>query len=168
MTQEFSRRLAVERIGRAGHPGWHDVAIDAEAAELPGLATRLQLPAISALTCRFRLRPVPDGSIAAEGWLDAVVTQTCVVSLDDFTAPVSDHFVIRFVPAGSESDDIDPTSDDEIPYSDGVIDLGEAAAEQLALALDPWPRKPDAALPEAATDDAASPFAALRRKRLPT
>jgi hypothetical protein len=168
MTQEFSRRLAVERIGRAGHPAWHDVAIEAEAAELPALAVRLQLPAISALTCRFRLRAGPDGTIAAEGWLDAVVTQTCVVSLDDFTAPVSDHFVIRFVPSGSESDDIDPASDDEIPYGDGVIDLGEAAAEQLALVLDPWPRKPDATLPAAATDDDASPFAALRSRRLPT
>jgi uncharacterized metal-binding protein YceD (DUF177 family) len=168
MTQEFSRRLAVERVGRTGQPAWHDVTIEAEAAELPALALRLQLPAISALTCRFRLRPGPDGTIAAEGWLDAAVTQTCVVSLDEFTAPVSDHFVIRFVPAGSESDDIDPTSDDEIPYSDGVIDLGEAAAEQLALALEPWPRKPDAILPEAATDDGASPFAALRGKQLPT
>lgn len=168
MTKEFSRNLAVERIGRAGQPAWHDVTIEADAAELPGLATRLQLPGISALTCRFRLRSAPDGTIAAEGWLDAVVTQTCVVSLDEFTAPVSDHFVIRFVPAGSESDDIDPTSDDEIPYSDSMIDLGEAAAEQLALGLDPWPRKPDATLPEAATEDDASPFAALRHKRLPT
>jgi uncharacterized metal-binding protein YceD (DUF177 family) len=168
MTQEFSRRLAVERIGRTGHPAWHDVTIEADGAELPGLAVRLQLPAIGALSCRFRLRPGPDGAIAAEGWLDAVVTQTCVVSLDEFTARVSDHFVIRFVPAGSESDDIDPTSDDEIPYSGGVIDLGEAAAEQLALALDPWPRKPDAALPEAATDEDASPFAALRSKQLPS
>ena len=96
-----------------------------------------------------------------------MVTQTCVVSLDAFAAPVSDHFVIRFVPAGRETDDIDPDSDDEIPYTDGVIDLGEAAAEQLALVLDPWPRKPDASLPEATPDEPASPFSALSKKRLP-
>jgi hypothetical protein len=163
MTHEFSRRLAVERIWPAGH----DLTIEADAAELAGLAARLQLPAVNALTCRFRLRPGQNGTFVAEGWLDAVVTQTCVVSLDEFAAPVSDHFVIHFVPAGSEGDDIDPDSDDEIPYSNGAIDLGEAAAEQLALVLDPWPRKPDATLPEGATDEPASPFSTLSHKRLP-
>ncbi len=168
MTAEFSRKLAVERIGQAGQPAWHGVTVEADSAELAALAKRLHLPAISALTCRFRLRVAQDGTIAAEGWLDAVVTQTCVVSLDDFIAPVSEHCVIRFVPAGRESDEIDPDSIDEIPYSGGTIDLGEAAAEQLALGLDPWPRKPDATLPEAATDEPASAFAALRQKHLPT
>ena len=163
MTPEFSRRLAIERIGPAGH----DVTIEADAAELAGLAARLQLPAVSALTCRFRLRSAQNGRFVAEGWLDAVVIQACVVSLDEFAAPVSDHFIIRFVPAGSETDDIDPGSSDEIPYTDGMIDLGEAAAEQLALVLDPWPRKPDATLPTAALDEPASPFSALSQKRPP-
>jgi hypothetical protein len=163
MTHELSRELAVDRIGPAGH----DLTIEANAAELAALASRLQLPTVNALTCRFRLRPTQNGTFVAEGWLDAIVTQTCVISLEDFETLVSDHFVAHFVPAGSETDDIDPESPDEIPYSGGVIDLGEAAAEQLALALDPWPRKPDATLPTTATDDPTSPFAALRQKRLP-
>jgi uncharacterized metal-binding protein YceD (DUF177 family) len=167
MTVEFSRRVAVERLGPVGQPAGHDVTVEADAAELARLATRLQIPTVNALTCRFRLRPASDGTIAAEGWLDALVTQTCVVSLDEFTAPVSDHFIVRFVPAGRESDDVDPDSEDEIPYSDGAIDLGEAATEQLALVLDPWPRKPDATLPEAAWEEPESPFVNLRQKRLP-
>jgi uncharacterized metal-binding protein YceD (DUF177 family) len=154
-------------VTKGGHKERHDITVEADAAELVALAARLQLPAIGALTCRFRLRPAPDGTIAAEGWLDAVVTQTCVASLDEFAAPVSDHFTLRFVPAGTETEDIDPNADDEIPYSDGVVDLGETAAEQLALVLDPWPRKPDATLPEAATDEPTSPFATLRQKQLP-
>jgi len=162
MTQEFSRKLAIERIGPAGY----DLTVEANVQELAGLAERLRLPAVNALTCRFRLRPTQNDSFVAGGWFDAVVTQTCVVSLDDFQALVSEHFVIRLVPAGSENDDIDPESIDEVPYSDGVIDLGEAAAEQLALALDPWPRKPDASLPTAETDEPASPFAILRQKPL--
>ena len=44
-----------------------------------------------------------------------------------------------------------------------VLDLGEAAAEQLALSLDPYPRAPGAELPEVATEAEANPFAALRR-----
>jgi hypothetical protein len=42
-----------------------------------------------------------------------------------------------------------------------MLDLGEAAAEQLALALDPYPRKPDARLLGAAEDPPGFPFAAL-------
>lgn len=162
MTQEFTRKLAIERIGPAGY----DLTVEANAAELSGLATRLHLPEVNALTCRFRVRPAQNGTFIAEGWLDAMVTQTCVVSLDDFPALVSDHFVVCLVPAGSESNDIDPESIDEIPYRNGEIDLGDAAAEQLALALDPWPRKPDASLPTAETDEPTSPFAALRQKHL--
>jgi uncharacterized metal-binding protein YceD (DUF177 family) len=33
------------------------------------------------------------------------------------------------------------------PVTSGWIDLGELAAEQLGLAIDPYPRKPDAAVP---------------------
>jgi hypothetical protein len=163
MTHEFSRRLSIERIGPAGH----NLTVEADAAELARLATRLHLPAVSALTCRFHLRAAQGFTFVAEGWLDAVVTQTCVVSLDEFAAPISDHFVVRFVPAGNERDDIDPNSEDEIPYSDGVIDLGEATVEQLALVLDPWPHKPDATPPTDASDEPASPFSGLRQKNLP-
>ena len=65
-----------------------------------------------------------------------------------------------------ESDDADPEALDEIPYADGMLDLGEAAAEQLALALDPYPRAPGAALPEIADEaEAHRPFAALASLR---
>lgn len=163
MTPEFSRRLPVERIGPAGH----NLTIEAAASELAGVAARLHLTTISALTCRYHLRPAQGFRFVAEGWLNSVLTQSCVLSLDEFAAPVSDHFVVHFVPAGSERDDIDPDSADEIPYSDGVIDLGEATVEQLALVLDPWPRKPDAVEPTVAPDEPSSPFAALRQKHLP-
>lgn len=164
MSQEFSRKLAIDRTGPAGH----DLTIEANASELAALATRLQLPEVSVLTCRFRLRQAENNTVVAEGWLDAVVTQTCVVSLEDFPALVSDHFVVHFVPTGSESNEIDPDTPDEIPYRDGVIDLGEATTEQLALALDPWPRKPDASLPTASGAETISPFVMLGQKRLPT
>ncbi len=85
----------------------------------------------------------------ARGHLQARVLQTCVVSLDEFEAAVDEIFSLRFVPEGTETDDPDPESEDEMPYSGDVLDLGEAAAEQLALALDPYPRKPDAELPAA-------------------
>jgi uncharacterized metal-binding protein YceD (DUF177 family) len=86
-----------------------------------------------------------------------------VVSLEEFETLTEERFRLRFVPAGRESDDDDPDSDDEIAYTGATIDLGEAAAEQLALALDPYPRKPDAVLPDAASEPLDLPFAALAR-----
>ncbi|MBV9776353.1 MAG: DUF177 domain-containing protein, partial [Acetobacteraceae bacterium] len=90
----------------------------------------------------------------------------CVVTLDEFEAELTESFTVRFVPEGAESPEIDPEAEDEIPYRGRTIDLGEAVSEQLALALDLYPRRPGALLPEA---EAAppGPFAglgALRRR----
>jgi hypothetical protein len=74
---------------------------------------------------------------------------------------VEERFSVRCVPAGEETDDTDPETLDEIGYQDGMLDLGEAAAEQLALALDPYPRAPDAVLPEIDDTGDARPFSAL-------
>ena len=123
--------------------------MEASPAECDALARRLGLPAIRALTCRFRLRPQAGGAIAATGTLRARVVQVCVATLEEFAATVAEEFAVRFVPAGTEQDDPDPESVDEIPFSGGRLDLGEAAAEQLALALDPYPRKPDTGAPKA-------------------
>lgn len=143
MTPEFSRPMPRDRIG----PRSLDITVDASATECAALAARLRLPGVHSLTCRFHLRAAGD-QVAAEGWLAARITQTCVVSLEDFDSAIMDHFTVRFVPAGSEADDIDPEREDEIPYAGNILDLGEAATEQLALTLDPWPRKPGAQLPE--------------------
>jgi hypothetical protein len=68
------------------------------------------------------------------------------------------------LPAGREPAD-GPDDPDEIESADGIADLGEAVAEQLALALDPYPRAPDAELPPEANDEAAGAFAALAALR---
>jgi uncharacterized metal-binding protein YceD (DUF177 family) len=159
MIPELHRPLAVDHIGADGL----ERIVEANAAERAALAERLLLPAVVSLWCRFRLRRIDGGVIAAEGSLRARVVQTCVVSLDDFEAGVREDFTVRFVPSGTEQDDIDPGAEDEIPYEHGGIDLGEAATEQLALALDPWPRRPGATVPEAAAEEAPHPFAGLAR-----
>jgi uncharacterized metal-binding protein YceD (DUF177 family) len=153
--------VEVDRIPLAGA----DRVIEADSAERVGLADRMNLPAIAALRCAFHLSPQDGGVVLAHGHLRAEVTQTCVVSAEDFPASVEEHFVVRFVPAGTETEDDDPDSIDEIPYEGHTIDLGEAAAEQLGLALDPYPRMPGAELPEAAVEEPDHPFAALARRR---
>jgi uncharacterized metal-binding protein YceD (DUF177 family) len=156
VTPELHRPVAVERIGRNGL----DCVVEASPTECAALATRMGVPAVLALTCRFDLAPGPNDTIAARGRLNARLVQCCVITLDDFETTVVEDFTIRFVPQGAESDELDPEAEDEIPFRDGVLDLGEAAAEQLALALDPYPRRPGAALPE---QEPAEPEAGLAR-----
>ena len=93
------------------------------------------------------------------------MVQTCVVSLDEFESVVQEDFAIRFVPAGQETDAMDPEAEDEILFDGTMLDLGEAAAEQLGLALDPYPRQPGVELPELEMDGEPHPFAALAAKR---
>jgi hypothetical protein len=162
MTPELHRPLAIDRIGPAGT----DVTVEATDQECHALAARMNLPAIRALRCRLHLEPATEEAmVAVYGHLVAVVVRTCVVSLEDFEATVEERFQVRFVPSGTETDSDDPESIDEIPYEGRLIDLGKAAAEQLGLALDPYPRMPGATL--FGEDDATpgGPFAALAALR---
>jgi uncharacterized metal-binding protein YceD (DUF177 family) len=157
MSTELHRPIAVGRIGPAGL----DATVEAAADELSALAHRMGLPAVLALTCVFHLHRDAAHRLVARGHLRAKVMQTCVILLEDFRATVDEKFTVLFVPAGEEAEDDDPDTPDEIGYQDGVIDLGEAAAEQLALALDPYPRAPGAELPDSANDPEDHQFAAL-------
>jgi len=164
MVPEFSRRLRLEDIAARGA----ERAVEASAEECAALAERMILPSIAALRCEWRLTPEKMGRFLAEGRLAATLTQICVVSLEPFESSLLFDFTVRFVPAGTESDDEDPESIDEVPYEGDAIDLGEAAAEELALSLDPYPRNPDAVLPELQEEAPTGPFAALARLPRPT
>lgn len=159
MTPEFHRPLSLDRIGPQGL----DMTVDATPAECSALGMRMKLPAVLEMSCTFHLIRESRDKILARGVLRARVTQTCVVSLEDFDAPVEEVFQVRFVPSGEETEDIDPDSDDEIPFEGNIIDLGEAASEQLGLALDPYPRMPGVEMPLVDEEPEPHPFAALRR-----
>lgn len=159
MTPEFHRPLSLDRIGQLGL----DYTVEATPAECSALAARMGLPAVLAMSCVFHLIREGRDIVLARGVLSARVTQICVVSLEVFDSSVEEVFQVRFVPVGEESDDIDPESADEIPFEGNHIDPGEAAAEQLGLALDPYPRMPGVEMPEAEEDPEPHPFAALRR-----
>lgn len=173
MTEEFSHPVKAGQIKDQKQ----DYTLKANDAERASLAARFGLPAISRLEGRFILQHERSGIIAAKLTMNATVTQTCVVSLEPFDEKIKERAELRFVPEAAlrhvpseehgddeEGEDITPASldsPDEIPYANDIIDLGAALAEQLALTLDPYPRKPGASLPEAASDDSAHPFAAL-------
>ncbi len=159
---ELPRPVPVARIGAGLH-----VRVDMRQDEARAVAARMGLLAVHALACDFDLRRCQAGAVAATGRLRARVRQTCVVTLEPFDADVTEDFAVRFVPDGTETEDLDVDAEDEIIYDGDTIDLGEAACEQLALALDPFPRAPGAVLPETARPEVAGAFAALSKLRPP-
>jgi hypothetical protein len=164
MTAELTRPVPLARIGREGHA----VVVRATPEECVAVAARMDLPAIRSLECFFNLTIEDDGvSVFAEGRLRAEVTRICVTSAEEFETTVEDDFAIRFVPAGEEREDPDPDLPDEIPYEADTIDLGEATAEQLGLALDPYPRIDGATVPIIDDDEDGSPFSILARRKQP-
>ncbi len=156
------RLMALDRIGPSGS----EHLVEADPQECTAIAARLQIPAVLSLDCRFTLARRQD-RVEATGLLRALVVRDCVVSLEPFEVVVQEDFRLRFVTPGTEEEDQDdPLSVDELPFTDAAVDLGEAAVQQLALALDPYPRRPDAVLPVGDDDSAdAGAFAALARLR---
>jgi len=166
---EFSRLVHVDTMA-----GNHLIReIDAGPAERQALAARFGLVAIGSLSATIRLRRLDGGRmVRVAGSLTAEVVQTCVVTLDPVPAHVAEDFTALFVPAESMPDPeaemiLDPRSlEDDLPepMTAGTIDIGELTAQHLSLALDPYPRRPDAAFEgwdDDATPAAVSPFTAL-------
>ena len=140
---EFSRPEKVDAIGAAERT----VEIAADAAERAALARRFDLLGIDRLEARFAVRRDAAG-VSARGRVVADVVQPCSVTGGPVPARVDEEAALLFVPAGAEpAGDVELDADalDQIPYEGGAVDLGEAAAETMALALDPFPRAPDAA-----------------------
>jgi uncharacterized metal-binding protein YceD (DUF177 family) len=161
MQPELHRPIPVERVGQNGL----DVTIEATRAECAALAERMNLPAIQRLVCKFQLSQLGLRRVLATGHLQAEVTQTCVITLEDFAATLEEDFRIRFVPEDEVTDELDLDKDDEVPFGNGVLDLGEAAAEQLGLALPPYPRMPGAEMPSLDEAEEDRPFGTLERLR---
>lgn len=160
---EMSRPLPLGLVGAAGRRE----TIEATPEECAALATRFGIPAVAMVRAVIDLSHAADGSVLARGRLEARVTQDCVVTLEPVEQTVAEDFVLRLLPAGREPED-GPEEIDEIPTGPGdVADLGEVLAEQLALALDPYPRAAGAELPDGAREGRSSPFAGLAALRRP-
>ena len=143
-TPEFS---GVERIDTIGE-GARSVSITADATERAALAERFGLLAVDRLEATFRVQRDAAG-VVARGEVRASVVQACSVTEEPLPVTVSEDVALRFVTeqeaAAQEEIELDLGALDTMPYDGAAIDLGEAAAETMALALDPFPRGPNAA-----------------------
>ncbi|WP_426266209.1 YceD family protein [Sphingomonas sp. LHG3443-2] len=140
----------------------------ADEAERAAVAERLNLLGLERLEAALTLRCEGE-KVRAEGRLRASVTQACVASGEPVSAIVDEKIALLFMPepAGTPDEELELSAEDlDVIFHDGrEIDLGTAVADELSLALDPYPRSAGAedALKEAGvlSEEQAGPFAAL-------
>lgn len=159
---EFSRLVRLDQIGRHVDP----VKITADAAERAGLVRRFGLIALDQLEADYALSQ-DEGAIIARGRVRAQLVQPCVATGGPVPETIDSPFTLRFVEESDtvEEIELDAEDCDTIGYEGGIIDMGEAVAETMALMMEPYSRTPDAdaVLKDAGvlSEEQASPFAAL-------
>jgi uncharacterized metal-binding protein YceD (DUF177 family) len=175
-TPEFSRIIEVDRLA----DGETILSLEANAEERARLAKRLDCEEIGCLTANLSIDyEKSKGDIRIEGRFHAEIVQPCVVTLAPVTATIDASLIRNFNIHLNDEDpdreiDLNAVEDDEPPepVKDGIIDAGEAVAEQLALEMDPFPRAPGAEFTGVSGDSRrdsqgkdrdSGPFAALAR-----
>jgi hypothetical protein len=151
-----------------------EVELVPDADTRAALARHVGVLAVPELVARFRVAPDGAGGADVRGTLTATVRQTCVVTLEPFDNPVAEPITVRFAPAGTTATaarSVEVRDEDQPdPLVGGTFDLAAVTAEFLALAIDPYPRKPDAVF-QPPTDERGpgeSAFASLARLKRPS
>ena len=174
MRDPWSAPVAVAQIPDTGlHRDFEaDRAVREAMAEVGGLREVLSASA------SLDVMPKSGGRFHVTGHVRARIGQTCVVTLDPIENEIDEPIDLIFappeqIPELSDLVDEAAESDTEIPdppepIVNGAIDLGRLATDALFLAVDPYPRKPDAVFqpPVEAADPDDHPFAALKALRL--
>jgi hypothetical protein len=165
--ERLVRMLAVETVPDTGL----ELRLCANETECAALADAYGLVAVQTFEAGFHVRKQGQKRYAVRGVLHALVTQTCVVSLEPFETLVDAMIDVEFAPSGDKPDGaarFAGPQDPPDPMVNGQIDLGALAAEFLALNLDPYPHKPGVAFEDMYVGGEASgtdsPFAALRHR----
>lgn len=167
---EFACRISLATVSEAGLEKRLAASEPARAALVRRLGV-IDLPRFSAT---FRLAPRRGGrAYLLDAHLSAEVVQSCVVSLEPVAEEIEEDLRILF--------DRDMTPDPEMmgppqeglfegevtdfePLDGGEIDIGEILCQFLALALDPYPRRPglEANLPRESAGEEERPQASRK------
>jgi uncharacterized metal-binding protein YceD (DUF177 family) len=174
----FSYRI---KVGHVSHNAL-EVRVEADERERKALAKLWDILGVEALTAELKVRRWKKDGVKVMGTVHAEVTQACVVTLDPVAEVIDEEIDEIFVPEGSAlaripANDageivVDPDGPD-LPesFTGDEIDVGAFVAEMAAMALNPYPRKPDAAfaghIEEAVAEEKKpSPFAVLKNLKL--
>ena len=163
---DFAHRLPIDQIRDGAR-----MDLTADEAECGAIAERLGLLALNRFEAHVTLRR-EGRTVDCAGRIKAQLSQACIASGEPVSAAIDEAFAIRFVPPpvvdGAEPEiELGEADLDTVIHDGQAIDLGEAVADSLALALDPYPRGPkaDEALKTAGvlSEAEAGPFALLAK-----
>lgn len=134
---EFSHVVKLSEVGN--HSRSIQLTADSEARS--GLVARFDLAALDSLEAEISLKSEASG-VVASGHFTATLAQYCIASNDPVPAILNEPIHIRFIPEPVAGGEIELEADDcETMFHDGqIVDLGEAVAQSLGLALNPYPR----------------------------
>lgn len=140
---EFSRSYRLDSLGERPRM----VEVEALPEEREALADRFGLLALHLLKGEASLFTTAAG-VRARGRIHAIVEQACVATGEPVPATVDEDFDLQFVAATAAMPDdeveLSESELDLVEFDGQAVDLGEALAQTLALALDPFPRSADA------------------------
>ena len=127
------------------------VVIEATLHERAALAARFGLGAVHSLRAEVALDQKAR-AIRATGRIKAEILQPCAISTEDFPVTIDEPVDLRFVEdrerpmTEDEAQEIELEADDcdEIAFTGDMFDLGEAVAQTLGLAIDPYAEGPNA------------------------
>jgi uncharacterized metal-binding protein YceD (DUF177 family) len=163
---DFAHRLPIDQIRDGAR-----MDLTADEGERAAVAVRLGLLGLDRFEAHVTLRR-EGRTVDCAGRIKAQLQQSCIASGEPVPAAIDEAFAIRFVPPpvvdGAEPEiELGAADLDTVIHDGQAIDLGEAVADSLALALDPYPRGPkaDEALKAAGvlSEAEAGPFAALAK-----
>lgn len=171
VTPEFSRPFAPDSVPQGGI----SVSLTATPAECRALAERFDLERLDRLEGELRLELAGNGDLLrVVGRVRADLAQRCVVTLEPVGTMVDAEFERLFsrdmpVEVAGEVE-VDAEADLPEPWPKDALDLGEMLAEELSLALEPYPRVADAdsrlaELEQNRSRSSAGSFAALAALR---
>lgn len=169
----FSHPVDVGRLGAQTRT--EKLAADRE--ERIAVAADLGILAVDRLEADVELSRWRGSGVKVEGVLRAAVDQACVVTLQPVRQVIEEPFSRLYLPPEAMARDPKSRAEAEVivafdeddppePLEAPSIDVGEVLVEQLALALDPYPRAPGAELEIGeSAGEASSAFAALSKLR---
>lgn len=141
--------------------------LEPDAAVRAKIAKALDLASLDAFTAELLLQPADNAGYRLSGRVRASAVQTCGITLEPLPVEIDQRFSVDLAESVDEpeTDEVEITLDDEDGpdlIENGRIDLGQYAVEQLALNLDPFPRKPGAEFVQPEEPAEISPFAVLK------
>lgn len=129
-----------------------EVKIAADADECRALARQWDIREVRSFSAELQVQRWKKDGVRVKGRVKADIVQSCVVTMDPVESQIDEPVDAVFVPEGSKlalHPDVeggemllDPDGPDSPELFQGdTIDVGVAAAEYAALAIDPYPRK---------------------------